>query len=561
MRFMRLFWVVALCAALPLAPARIASAAVEFHVGLAYEMSSDVGGNTCTLPNVAVPGDDASLTQVSVAPGGQWVHHVFNVYATVTGLSADQDLVFMMFGGTGTGGVTTGGSTSYTANSYTVDPPAMGPPTSDAPADVWSNLNGFNGVNYVVSVQRGAATGGAQGNTYGDYAAYMQLGESGSVNAPAPFLIGQQVLTCDSLGRYSFSFNPAPGYLKIISGNANGAALDASYESYPVYSGFGDSALFAPRNATDLTWADGATATWAVADGSNHWTQTASPSTSDNFYHLDAVRFTSNTLANRTVTLAGALNPASVIVDSSDDYAFTGSGRIVGAGTTLTKKGTGKLTIGNTGTNAYTGLTTLEAGTLQLNGASAQNPVLNLGGADIQTGLMVFDFSAGGTATDPAATILSDLTASYNHGVNAWTTGKFLSSTALANGTTLGWSDNTTSSPIVRGTNVFPADSFTVMATLPGDANLDGTVDGTDYGLVIGNYNHPGGWAQGDFNYDGVVDGADYGYIIGNYNHSFVPGAIVSGAAGATAVPEPGTIALLGCGLIGLLAYAWRKRK
>ena len=26
-------------------------------------------------------------------------------------------------------------------------------------------------------------------------------------------------------------------------------------------------------------------------------------------------------------------------------------------------------------------------------------------------------------------------------------------------------------------------------------------------------------------------------------------------------VPEPSTLALLGCGLFGLLAYAWRKRK
>ena len=28
-----------------------------------------------------------------------------------------------------------------------------------------------------------------------------------------------------------------------------------------------------------------------------------------------------------------------------------------------------------------------------------------------------------------------------------------------------------------------------------------------------------------------------------------------------TVVPEPSTLALLGCGLFGLLAYAWRKRK
>jgi hypothetical protein len=29
----------------------------------------------------------------------------------------------------------------------------------------------------------------------------------------------------------------------------------------------------------------------------------------------------------------------------------------------------------------------------------------------------------------------------------------------------------------------------------------------------------------------------------------------------ATVVPEPGTLALLAAGLMGLLAYAWRKRK
>ena len=28
-----------------------------------------------------------------------------------------------------------------------------------------------------------------------------------------------------------------------------------------------------------------------------------------------------------------------------------------------------------------------------------------------------------------------------------------------------------------------------------------------------------------------------------------------------TTVPEPGTLVLLGCGLAGLLCYAWRKRR
>jgi hypothetical protein len=40
-----------------------------------------------------------------------------------------------------------------------------------------------------------------------------------------------------------------------------------------------------------------------------------------------------------------------------------------------------------------------------------------------------------------------------------------------------------------------------------------------------------------------------------------VTGAVVTEQFSVTKVPEPSTLALLGCGLFGLLAYAWRKRK
>jgi hypothetical protein len=49
------------------------------------------------------------------------------------------------------------------------------------------------------------------------------------------------------------------------------------------------------------------------------------------------------------------------------------------------------------------------------------------------------------------------------------------------------------------------------LATVPGDANLDGAVDGTDFNIWHNNrWNRCGGWATGDFNGDGMTDGSDF---------------------------------------------------
>ena len=57
-----------------------------------------------------------------------------------------------------------------------------------------------------------------------------------------------------------------------------------------------------------------------------------------------------------------------------------------------------------------------------------------------------------------------------------------------------------------------------VKYTYLGDANLDGVVDGGDYGAIDNNVQISGASAyhNGDFNYDSVIDGGDYGIIDNN---------------------------------------------
>ena len=252
-------------------------------------------------------------------------------------------------------------------------------------------------------------------------------------------------------------------------------------------------------------------------------------------------------------------NGATLGIDHSN--AVTIANNISGSGS-VTKLAAGAATL--TGTNTYTGRTTTQGGTLQLNGPGARNPILTGGGTDIQNGrtIEVFDYSGVGD-TDPASGpggIQALLTASYDTG--KWDTGKFQSSTAVAAGTTLGWKDT--------GTQVI------VMDTLPGDITLDGSVNALDLNILLAHYNTTGDtWATGDLNYDGKTNSLDLNILLAHYNTSLPAGSdvigagsldpseirMLSGAGFTVTTPEPGTFALLAAALVGLLAYAWRKRQ
>jgi hypothetical protein len=91
---------------------------------------------------------------------------------------------------------------------------------------------------------------------------------------------------------------------------------------------------------------------------------------------------------------------------------------------------------------------------------------------------------------------------------------------------------------------------------LPGDANRDWTVNVVDLTLLLNNYNKTGMvWADGDFNGDATVNAADLTALLNNYNKTYGAGVVAG-----TAVPEPGSLAMLAGIALTSSLYGWRKQ-
>ncbi len=64
----------------------------------------------------------------------------------------------------------------------------------------------------------------------------------------------------------------------------------------------------------------------------------------------------------------------------------------------------------------------------------------------------------------------------------------------------------------------------TIKATIPGDANFDGSIDVADLGILGVNFHLTDlAWTDGDFNFDGTVDVSDLGLLGANWSDALAP--------------------------------------
>jgi hypothetical protein len=191
-----------------------------------------------------------------------------------------------------------------------------------------------------------------------------------------------------------------------------------------------------------------------------------------------------------------------------------------------------RLGAGDPGTSRVTGVPVIGA-TSQLDLADSHLIVQSSSTADKTTKIaslnaLVLSGSSGGTWTGPG--IISSVAAGD---ANHYGVGVF--DNAIVNKATFG------------GQAVDTGSILTAVAHL-GDANDSGDVDIQDQSLVTNNWQLPkNNWAGGDLNGDGFVDIQDLTIVTNNWQqHSSFPLGAVGGGGAVVAVPEPGSLAVLG---------------
>ncbi len=166
---------------------------------------------------------------------------------------------------------------------------------------------------------------------------------------------------------------------------------------------------------------------------------------------------------------------------------------------------------------------TIAIGTLTINSASVVMPAaigrsdqlllhgltLSNGVLDLNDDVMFIQYTQG---SDPISGIVAALRSGFNNG--AWN-GPGIISSAISRTPNygLGWADG--ADGVVAG---LPSGQIEVKYTLLGDANLDGTVNGSDFSILAANFGKGvTNWDQGNFLFTSAVNGADFSALAANF--------------------------------------------
>ena len=284
------------------------------------------------------------------------------------------------------------------------------------------------------------------------------------------------------------------------------------------------------------------------------------------------------TQGNHTMSMPLSMtSPTVATVAAGSTLTLSGASITTGPGATFTKAGNGRLEL--THVRGYR--LAVDAGTAAIiaSGGNAGGTskltslVINTGAGarlDLRDNKLITADAAGTASGGAYSGVQGDVQHAYNFG--AWDQPGLTTSMpdAAAGLTTIGIATGAQ----MRGLGPTDTDTFSgqtitgastiAMYTYAGDANLDGTIDGGDYGIIDNFVQIPGadGYANGDFNYDGVIDGGDYGIIDNNIQAQGAPfptgGAV--GLSGVTAIPEPAAGAFAGL-TAAVLTLHRRRRK
>jgi autotransporter-associated beta strand protein len=155
---------------------------------------------------------------------------------------------------------------------------------------------------------------------------------------------------------------------------------------------------------------------WAGDGAANNWDLLVSTDWQTNgvptyFVSGDGAVFNNIGAANTNINLPAIVDPASVLVDSTAHYTWSGNGSVNGAGTTLTKTNSGTLTILTT--NGYSGPTVITGGTLETTSVANGGTASGIGSSPSSAANLVLD---SGTLNYLGATASSDRGATLNTG-------------------------------------------------------------------------------------------------------------------------------------------------